>query len=67
MIRDEFTDLPISRQRKYQLRRRRDLRCIKCGKPTDGMSVCQEHRTQAKDYYRQRQCSIRPVFCIFGH
>jgi len=30
---DEFTALPISRQRKYQLRMQRDQRCSECGEP----------------------------------
>jgi hypothetical protein len=32
-IEDEFTDLPMSRQRKYQLRMQRDQRCTECGEP----------------------------------
>jgi hypothetical protein len=34
MIRDRFTDLPISRQRKYQLRQLALRRCPKCGCPS---------------------------------
>jgi hypothetical protein len=30
-IDDEFKGLPISRQRKYQLRMQRDRRCTECG------------------------------------
>ena len=30
-IQDEFTDLNVSRQRKYQLRNQRDSKCIICG------------------------------------
>jgi hypothetical protein len=33
MIHDEFTSLPYSRQRKYQLRCERDKRCQSCGGP----------------------------------
>jgi hypothetical protein len=32
-IKDEFTYLPISRQRKYQLRMQRDKKCTECGEP----------------------------------
>lgn len=32
---DEFTTLPISRQRKYQLRRQLDGCCEKCGVPVE--------------------------------
>jgi phosphoribosyl-dephospho-CoA transferase len=31
LIQDEFTALPLSRQRKYQLRQRRDGKCMVCG------------------------------------
>ena len=33
LIKDEFTDLPVSPQRKSQLRNQRDGRCIICGDP----------------------------------
>jgi hypothetical protein len=33
IIHDEFTDLPISRQRKYQMRMNREQRCQICGEP----------------------------------
>lgn len=32
MIKDEFTNLPISKQRKYQLRKERDRECVGCGR-----------------------------------
>ncbi|HEV7684178.1 MAG TPA: hypothetical protein VGO68_18830 [Pyrinomonadaceae bacterium] len=42
---DEFTSLPISRQQRYQLRKRRDRKCIRCGQATvkDG-NFCETHR-----------------------
>jgi hypothetical protein len=42
---DEFTSLPISRQQRYQLRKRRDRKCIRCGEPVakDG-NFCETHR-----------------------
>ena len=39
-IRDEFTELPISRQRKYQWRMQRDRRCTECGEPAALGSRC---------------------------
>lgn len=40
-IQDEFTHLNISRQRKYQLRRKRDGLCTICGKPVlPGTLMC---------------------------
>jgi hypothetical protein len=38
-IEDEFTKLPVSRQRKYQLRRKRVGRCPVCGRPSVGASI----------------------------
>ncbi len=32
MINDQFTDLPISRQRRYQLRKKAKGLCVICGK-----------------------------------
>ncbi|HEV7745401.1 MAG TPA: hypothetical protein VGO56_10435 [Pyrinomonadaceae bacterium] len=42
---DEFTSLPISRQQRYQLRKRRDRKCIRCGQPPvkEG-NFCETHR-----------------------
>lgn len=51
-IKDEFTDLPVSRQRKYQLRMQRDKRCTECGKPAVQGSRCVEHLVKARE--RQR-------------
>ena len=42
-IQDEFTELPISRQRKYQLRMQRDKRCTECGQPAIQGSRCLKH------------------------
>ena len=44
MIRDEFTSLPVSRQRKYQLRKHRQGRCIVCGADAVTANHCQVHR-----------------------
>ncbi len=52
-IEDEFTHLPISRQRKYQLRRQRDGRCTQCGEPVVRGKRCLKHLIQARE--RQRR------------
>src|SRR3974377_215960 len=44
---DEFTHLPISRQRKYQLRMQRDKRCTECGEPAAEGSRCLNHLVKA--------------------
>ena len=43
-IKDQFSDLPISRQRKWQLRRAKLGLCIKCGEPVlPGFVHCENH------------------------
>ena len=51
----EFPGITVnSRQRLYQLRRRRDNRCVNCGKPADGGVYCEEHRiAHAEDELRR--------------
>ena len=41
-ILDEFSALPLSRQRKWQLRRRKQHRCMECGVPATG-ALCDSH------------------------
>jgi hypothetical protein len=53
-IKDEFTDLPISRQRKYQMRMRRDKRCTECGAPAAKGSRCLEHLVKARERQRRK-------------
>ncbi len=47
-IYDEFTELPISRQLKYQRRMKAKGRCIKCGKEANKGVLCDEHRRRDK-------------------
>ena len=53
-IQDEFTKMPISRQRKYQLRMKRDGRCTECGAPTVKGSRCLEHLVKARERQRKK-------------
>jgi hypothetical protein len=53
-IKDEFSVMPISRQRKYYLRQRRRGRCTKCGKPLKEGSLCLEHLIQMREYRREK-------------
>jgi hypothetical protein len=41
LIKDSFSDLPITRQRRYQLRREKEGRCRVCGKGTG--PLCKKH------------------------
>jgi hypothetical protein len=52
---DEFTDLPISRQRKYQLRMQRDQRCTECGAPAAEGSRCVKHLVKARERQRKKR------------
>ncbi|HWQ90833.1 MAG TPA: hypothetical protein VN673_04120 [Clostridia bacterium] len=54
-IQDEFTDLPISRQRKYQLRMRRANRCTECGEPAVQGSRCLRHLVKARERQREKR------------
>src|SRR6516162_7360292 len=54
-IQDEFTDLPISRQRKYQLRMQRDKRCTECGQPAIQGSRCLKHLVKARERQRKKR------------
>jgi hypothetical protein len=54
-IQDEFTSLPISRQRKYQLRKQRDKRCTECGQPAIQGSRCLQHLVKARERQRKKR------------
>jgi transposase len=53
-IKDEYSELRISRQRKYYLRQRKRHRCTKCGKPAEEGSLCLEHLIQMREYRREK-------------
>jgi hypothetical protein len=54
-IKDEFTNLKVSRQRKYQLRMRRDGRCTECGEPAAQGSRCLKHMVRARERQRKKR------------
>ena len=54
-IQDEFAKLPISRQRKYQLRMQRDHRCTECGEPAVQGSRCLKHLVKARERQRKKR------------
>ena len=53
-IKDEFTALPISRQRKYQLRMKREKHCHICGEPALGKWRCLKHLVEARERARKK-------------
>ena len=61
-IQDEFTHLPISRQRKYQLRMQRDQRCTECGEPAAQGSRCLMHLVKARERQRKKRGLKRRYF-----
>ncbi len=54
-IKDEFAELPISRQRKYQMRMQRDKRCTECGAPAAQGSRCLKHLVKARERQRKKR------------
>lgn len=55
---DEFTELPISRQRKKQLRWQRDGLCELCGRPVAfGSTLCEKHLLQNRAWNRANRGS----------
>ena len=53
-IKDEFTHLKVSRQRKYQLRMSRDGRCTECGAPAEEGARCLKHMIKARERKRKK-------------
>lgn len=53
-IDDEFTNLKISRQRRYQLRMQKEHRCIICGARAEG-SKCVKHLVSARERMRRQK------------
>ena len=59
-IEDDFSELRISRQRKYQLRMRRAGRCMKCGELAAGESkFCLKHLLWSRESRRERSGAKR--------
>jgi len=61
-IQDEFTGLGISRQRKYQLRMKRDRKCTECGQPAAEGSRCLKHLVKARERQRKKRGLKRRYF-----
>ena len=53
-IKDEFTGLRISRQYRYQLRMKRENRCITCGEPAVTKWKCLKHMVKARERQRKK-------------
>ncbi|MDQ6632919.1 MAG: hypothetical protein M3Y82_14385 [Verrucomicrobiota bacterium] len=51
-VKDEFSDLPMSRQLKYQKRKHKQGKCTICGQPKVSSFYCLKHLVAARE--RQR-------------
>ncbi len=56
---DEFTELPISRQQKWQLRRAKEGRCVICGEPKVTAWHCLRHAIANREWARKYSGSVR--------
>jgi len=66
-IQDEFTDLPLSRQRKYQLRMQRDSKCTECGNPAVQGSRCLKHLVKARERQRKKRGLKRRYYSTLSY
>ena len=60
---DEFTYLPISKQRRWQLRKEKAGQCITCGKPATKYQRCAPHAVALIERMREiqsRRAEMRP-------
>lgn len=57
-IKDKFTNLPVSRQRKYQLRKKRAGMCVLCGEPAVTAMHCLKHAIAKRELDRKRYNSL---------
>jgi hypothetical protein len=57
-IKDQFSKrLDVSAQRRYQLRKAQDGRCVYCGRPAVTKQSCEEHRQKINVRSRERRRS----------
>jgi hypothetical protein len=60
LIQDEFTPLPISRGRKWQLRHAKAGLCMKCSRPAVSSRLCEKHCIQQAWQRREKLNSRHP-------
>jgi len=61
MIKDKYTALALSRQRKYQLRHRDAGLCIKCNNKAVTGGCCLVHAIQNRELMRGRVGSVKRI------
>lgn len=62
-IKDRFTKLKVSKQVKYQLRRKAKGQCQKCPEPEEKWGLCRKHVLLADRQRRKRQQCKRRYRC----
>jgi hypothetical protein len=56
LILDKFTTMPISRQRRYQMRRQQEGCCKLCAEPVEkGKLLCAHHEQAAAEHMRTKR------------
>ncbi len=60
-VKDKLSWVTLSRQRRYQLRMKRQQRCTQCGAPVaaGSRSLCLEHLIRAREQQRAAQGHAR--------
>ena len=66
-IKDEFSDLPISRQWRYQLRMKQQNRCLICGEPAVRSWKCLKHMIKARERQRKKMGHKRRLRNAFSY
>ncbi len=61
-IKDEFANLKISRQRKYQLRMAKAEKCMICGEPAVHSSKCLTHLVKTRERVRKKLGAKRRLY-----
>jgi hypothetical protein len=59
LILDEIAKLPVSRQRKWQLRQKEKRLCLKCTKPAVTKIYCLEHAVSIREGVRNKKGARR--------
>jgi hypothetical protein len=66
-IYDEFSYAPVSRQRKYQMRRQAQRRCTLCGAPAFTKLYCVEHAIGVRERKRRKEKAKKRYYNAFTY
>lgn len=62
-IQDEFSELPVSRQRKWQLRQAKRGLCAECNRAVASGGFCLEHLVERRELARKKLGCSKRVLC----